>query len=36
MPLWSGQSAALSKALPAAELLQALVAETDAVLGKLE
>ncbi|MEE8352071.1 MAG: nitronate monooxygenase [Rhodospirillales bacterium] len=36
MSLWSGQSAALSKALPAAELLQALVRETDAVLGALD
>ncbi|MDA0306974.1 MAG: DUF561 domain-containing protein [Proteobacteria bacterium] len=36
MSLWSGQSAALSKALPAAELLQTLVRETDAVLGGLD
>ncbi|NQU56396.1 MAG: nitronate monooxygenase [Rhodospirillales bacterium] len=36
MSLWSGQSAALSKALPAAELLQTLVRETDAVLAGLD
>lgn len=36
MSLWSGQSAALSKALPAAELLKTLVAETDAVLAGLD
>ena len=36
MALWSGQAAALSKSLPAAELVETLVAETDAALGRLE
>jgi len=31
--LWAGQAAALAKALPAAELVDALAAETDAVLA---
>jgi len=35
MSLWSGQAAALSKSLPAAELVETLVAETDAVLKRL-
>ena len=35
MALWSGQAAALSKSLPAAELVETLVAETDAALGRL-
>jgi nitronate monooxygenase len=30
--LWAGQSAALARAMPAAELVRTLVAETDAVL----
>jgi nitronate monooxygenase len=33
--LWSGQAAALNKTLPAGELLEALVAETEAVLKRL-
>ena len=35
MSLWSGQAAALSKSLPAAELVETLVAETDAALDRL-
>ncbi|MBT3307399.1 MAG: nitronate monooxygenase [Alphaproteobacteria bacterium] len=35
MSLWSGQAAALSKSLPAAELVETLAAETDAVLARL-
>ena len=35
MALWSGQSAALSRALPAAELVQTLAAETDEALDRL-
>jgi len=33
--MWAGQSAALSRAMPAAELVTALVAETEAALGRL-
>ncbi len=36
MALWSGQAAALSKSLPAAELVETLVAETDAALSRLQ
>jgi len=36
MSLWSGQAAALSKSLPAADLVDTLVAETDAALSRLE
>lgn len=35
MSLWSGQSAALSRALPAAELVATLVTETDEALDRL-
>ena len=35
MSLWSGQAAALSKSLPAAELVETLVAETDEALARL-
>ena len=35
MALWAGQAAALSKSLPAAELVETLVAETDAVLSRM-
>jgi len=35
MSLWSGQSAALSRALPAAELVATLTAETDEALAGL-
>lgn len=35
MSLWSGQAAALSKSLPAAELVDTLVKETEAVLKSL-
>ncbi len=35
MSLWSGQAAALSKSLPAAELVETLVAETDAALAAI-
>ncbi|MBL4691008.1 MAG: DUF561 domain-containing protein [Rhodospirillales bacterium] len=35
MSLWSGQAAALSKSLPAEELVATLMAETDAVLARL-
>ena len=35
MSLWSGQSGALSRAMPAAELVKTLVAETDEVLSGL-
>lgn len=35
MSLWSGQAAALSKSLAAADLVETLVAETDAVLKRL-
>jgi len=35
MSLWSGQAAALSKSLPAEELVETLMAETDAVLARL-
>ena len=35
LPLWSGQSASLTRELPAAELLATLAAETDEVLGKV-
>ena len=36
MSLWSGQAAALSKSLPAADLVDTLMAETDAVLSRLQ
>ena len=35
MSLWQGQSAALSRALPAAELVETLAAETDEALDHL-
>ncbi|MBT5298990.1 MAG: nitronate monooxygenase [Rhodospirillaceae bacterium] len=35
MSLWAGQGVTMTRDLPAAELLEKLVAETDAVLGKL-
>ena len=35
LPLWSGQSVAFSRHLPAAELVAALVAETESVLNHL-
>jgi len=35
MSLWAGQAAALSKSLPAAELVETLVAETEAALAAL-
>lgn len=35
MSLWSGQAVALSKSLPAAKLVEILVAETEAVFGRL-
>ena len=35
MSLWSGQSAALGRAMPAAELTRALAAEALAVLGRM-
>ena len=36
MSLWSGQAAAMSKSLPAADLVKILVAETDDTLSRLE
>ena len=36
MSLWSGQAAALSKSLPAAELVETLVAETEEVLSHMK
>jgi nitronate monooxygenase len=36
MSLWSGQAAALSKSLPAADLVETLMAETEAVLNRLQ
>ena len=35
MSLWSGQSAAMSRNLPACELIQLLVKETESVLERL-
>jgi hypothetical protein len=35
MSLWSGQSAVMSRNLPAAELIELLVKETESVLERL-